>query len=49
MAKPTGLTVPKLDASKVRTEEAIRADLRQQLEDIHEQYLARWVWPCLPL
>lgn len=32
---------------KVRTEEAIRADLRAQLENMHKHYLEKWVWPHL--
>lgn len=47
MAKPVGLTAPeKLDFAKLRTEKDIRADLTQQLQAIHLNYLKKWVWPC---
>jgi hypothetical protein len=32
------------DVSKMRPEDVIRDDLRQQLEAIHQRYLTKWVW-----
>jgi hypothetical protein len=35
-----------LDRTKIRTEDEIREDLRQQLKEIHKRYLEKWVYPC---
>lgn len=36
----------RLDRSKLREDHVIREDLRQQLAEMHQRYLEKWVWPC---